>query len=197
MSWQSIDLESFDGVSPAVIDAAAERERARLAAEAAETQRQEAHAEARAAEEAERQRDLVTTLSQLSAEADASRASAHAAVSQLITEAASQLFPALAQTGFTSELAVAIDQIFARNKVAEARLCVSPSDHSRVVTALKTLQSEVEIAVISDPALVDGKAQLAWDAGGAHFDAADMIEAALTTLSRRIEALVGDSDEQR
>lgn len=189
MSWQAKALEPFDGISPAVIHDMMVKERAQAQAQAEEDARLAAEAEATAAAEAQRHQTLVDAIDALTKEAESHRAAATRAISDAVATAANGLFAAIASQGFADEIAEATAQLIDQSEIAQARLCVAPALHDRIVAVLAARAPERELTVVSDPALPESSARLDWTSGGAEFDANALIDKAKAALARQLETL--------
>lgn len=186
MSGALLSLECFDGHDAAQIRVRSreDEETVRLAAErlAEETR-------AREAEAAERHAELVRTLTDIAVAHDRARQGALEQLAEPVAAAVHAVLPCLLEDGTTQEIAASIIEIAAEQAGQRLTLRVPSDLHDSVAEALKALAPDCTIDILSDAALLGGRAQLSWQDGGADYDPARQIACARDLLAQRIDQI--------
>ena len=132
---------------------------------------------------------LASALETVAAEQAALRAASLRQAADAFGNAAAEVLPALARTGFAALVAETARAIAQNGSWPELVVSVAEDQASEVADCLSGIGFSPELRVEARPGMAPGEAEIAWQGGGAEIDAAAIADTLLADFRRELEAL--------
>jgi len=178
---------------PAPADAAARPEQCGAGDVANETDGAGANDDA--AEIAASRDALQALISGLTADAERALHEMMSGVAGAVQDAAAHLLPFVLDRGAAAEIAANVARLLVLADGLTPRIALHPDQHDPVVAQLALLDLERPVAVVSDPTIAKGTAQLTWENGGAAIDVTAALDVARLVLDARLDSLVAAASD--